>query len=246
MLSDSNKKQFALVELEKLLSLWGKNLRDFPEMPIADESNMCLSENMLIDEELAYDKESLKTEHETLRNMQDARVENDIVASSGITPLNPKPQFALTESISQDSDLAELIIRSKLIIWDEVPMMHKHCFVALDKIMRDLLRFVIAGSAGKRFGGKTVVFGGDFRQILLVIPKATRPVVVGTIINSSCMWTNCNVLTLTKNLRLRSLVSEEDIRTVDWFSKWIADIRDEIVGVVMTIHLRSIFWHGFY
>ncbi|XP_031127810.1 uncharacterized protein LOC116029903 [Ipomoea triloba] len=59
MLSDSDKKQFALMELENLLSSWGKSLKDFPEMPIPDESSMGLSENMLIAEELAYDKESL-------------------------------------------------------------------------------------------------------------------------------------------------------------------------------------------
>ncbi|XP_019185983.1 PREDICTED: uncharacterized protein LOC109180728 [Ipomoea nil] len=51
--------------------------------------------------------------------------------------------------------------------------------------MRDLLRFVISGSAEKAFGGKTIVLGFDFKQILHVIPKATRPVVVGANINSS-------------------------------------------------------------
>ncbi|XP_031124230.1 uncharacterized protein LOC116026943 [Ipomoea triloba] len=66
LLSDSDKKQFALVELEKLLSLWGKCLRDFLEMPLPDETSMGLMENMLLAEELAYDKESLKTKHETL------------------------------------------------------------------------------------------------------------------------------------------------------------------------------------
>ncbi|XP_019150066.1 PREDICTED: uncharacterized protein LOC109146848 [Ipomoea nil] len=35
-------------------------------MPIPDKTSMGLSENMLIAEELAYDKESLKAEHETL------------------------------------------------------------------------------------------------------------------------------------------------------------------------------------
>ncbi|XP_019191277.1 PREDICTED: uncharacterized protein LOC109185784 [Ipomoea nil] len=290
VLSDSDKKQFALVELENLLSSWGKSLRDFPEMPIPDESNMGLIENMLIAEELAYDNELLKTEHETLvtkltdeqKNVYDS-VMNDIysnggglffvygyggtcktflwrtlsskirsrgdivlnVASSGIASLllpggrTSHSRFAIplslnedsTCNISQGSDLAELIIRSKLIIWDEAPMTHKHCFEALDKTMRDLLRFAIPGSAEKIFDGKTVVLGGDFRQILPVIPKETRPVVVGATINSSYRWTNCKILRLTKNLRLRSLASDEDRQTVDWFSKWIADIGDGITGV---------------
>ncbi|XP_019152454.1 PREDICTED: uncharacterized protein LOC109149248 [Ipomoea nil] len=105
-----------------------------------------------------------------------------------------------TCNISQGSDLAELIIKSKLIIWDEAPMMHKHRFVALDKTMSDILRFAIHGSAEKTFGGKKVVLA--------------------------------RVLRLTKNLRLRSLASDEDKQTVNWFSKWIADIEGEITGVV--------------
>ncbi|XP_019177861.1 PREDICTED: uncharacterized protein LOC109173057 [Ipomoea nil] len=111
-------------------------------------------------------------------------------------------------------------------------MTHKHYFEASDKIMRDLLRFALPGSAEKTFGGKTIVLGGDFKQILPVISKATRPVVVGANISSSYLWTNCKVLRLTKNLRLQTLASKEDRQTVDWFSKWIADIGDGITRVV--------------
>ncbi|XP_019178356.1 PREDICTED: uncharacterized protein LOC109173570 [Ipomoea nil] len=94
-------------------------------------------------------------------------------------------------------------------------MTHKYCFEALDKTMRDILRFTVPGSDQKTFGGKTVVLGGDFRQILPVIPKM-----------------NCKVLRLTKNLRLQSLASNEDRQAVDWFLRWIADIEDGITGFV--------------
>ncbi|XP_019173254.1 PREDICTED: uncharacterized protein LOC109168728 [Ipomoea nil] len=98
--------------------------------------------------------------------------------------------------------------------------------------MRDILRFTIPGSDQKTFGGKTLVLDGDFRQILPVIPKETRPMVVGATINSSYLWRNCKVLRLTKNLRLQSLASNKDRQTVDWFSRWIADIGDGITGFV--------------
>jgi len=52
------------------------------------------------------------------------------------------------------------------------------------------------------FGGKVVVFGGDFRQILPVIPRGTRSNIVHATINASYLWNHYQVLTLTKNMRL--------------------------------------------
>ncbi|CAH9093247.1 unnamed protein product, partial [Cuscuta europaea] len=63
---------------------------------------------------------------------------------------------------------------TKLIIWDEAPMINKYCYEALDRTMRDILRHSYGCDGSKPFGGKTIVFGGDFRQILPVIPKGSR------------------------------------------------------------------------
>ncbi|KAK6120636.1 hypothetical protein DH2020_045631 [Rehmannia glutinosa] len=57
------------------------------------------------------------------------------------------------------------------------------------------------------FGGKTVVFGGDFRQILHVVPNGSQQDIVNATINASHLWKNCSVLRLTKNMRLQSLDS---------------------------------------
>ncbi|XP_019159998.1 PREDICTED: uncharacterized protein LOC109156599 [Ipomoea nil] len=97
------------------------------------------------------------------------------VASSGIASLllpggrTAHSRFAIQISVNEDSTcnishgspLAELIIKSKLIIWDEAPMMHKFCFEALDRTMRDLLCCKNPSSYEMTFGGKIVVFGGD-------------------------------------------------------------------------------------
>ncbi|XP_019159922.1 PREDICTED: uncharacterized protein LOC109156523 [Ipomoea nil] len=58
-------------------------------------------------------------------------------------------------------------------------MMHKFFFEALDRSMRDIMRAKNPNSLDMTFGGKTVVLGGDFRQILPVIPKGTRQDIVG-------------------------------------------------------------------
>ncbi|XP_019172653.1 PREDICTED: uncharacterized protein LOC109168053 [Ipomoea nil] len=107
------------------------------------------------------------------------------VASSGIASLllpggrTAHSRFAIPIAVNEDStcnirngsELAELLVQTKLIIWDEAPMMHKFCFEALDRTMRDLMRFINPRSSDMTFGGETVVLGGDFRQILPVIPK---------------------------------------------------------------------------
>ena len=41
-------------------------------------------------------------------------------------------------NVSASSELAELLRATELIVWDEAPMMHKHCFEAVDRTLRDL------------------------------------------------------------------------------------------------------------
>ncbi|XP_076911125.1 uncharacterized protein LOC143568997 [Bidens hawaiensis] len=96
------------------------------------------------------------------------------VASSGIASLllfggrTAHSRFHIPINLNEDSscvmergsDEAELLEKTKLIIWDEAPMTHKHTFQALDKSCKDVLK------SNSLFGGKVVVFGGDFRQIL--------------------------------------------------------------------------------
>lgn len=45
-------------------------------------------------------------------------------------------------------------------------MTHKHAFEALDRSLRDIMRLNNLMNADLQFGGITVVFGGDFRQVL--------------------------------------------------------------------------------
>ncbi|CAH9133135.1 unnamed protein product [Cuscuta epithymum] len=107
-------------------------------------------------------------------------------------------------------------------------MMHKYCFEALDRSLRDILRFTDSNSAENPFGGKTVVFGGDFRQILPVVTKGTRQNIVNATINSSYIWHVCLVLRLTKNMRLQSLTDDSEYEDLLEFAKWILSLGDGI------------------
>ncbi|GJY55913.1 DNA helicase PIF1, ATP-dependent [Tanacetum coccineum] len=110
------------------------------------------------------------------------------VASSGIAALlleggrTAHSRFAIPINILEDSmchipadsHLADLIRKAKLIIWDEAPMIQSYCYEAFDRTLRDICRSDPSEPSNRVFGGKVVLFGGDFRQILPVIPNASR------------------------------------------------------------------------
>ncbi len=43
-------------------------------------------------------------------------------------------------NITQQMKVAELVRKVDLIIWDEVPMMHRRAFDAVDRTLRDLMQ----------------------------------------------------------------------------------------------------------
>lgn len=100
--------------------------------------------------------------------------------------------------IKQGSNLVELIVNTKLIIWDEAPMINRMCIKAINKSFRDIMQFSNPNSANQPFGGKIVVFGGDFKQIFPVIPKETKQDTVFSSINTSYFLDYCKVMRLTR------------------------------------------------
>ncbi|GKD22369.1 ATP-dependent DNA helicase PIF1-like protein [Tanacetum coccineum] len=67
----------------------------------------------------------------------------------------------------------------------------------------------------------TMVFGGDFRQVLPVIPKGSRQDIV-----KSYLWDHCKVLKLTANMRLTVGVSPKDVCEIRDFTEWILKVED--------------------
>jgi hypothetical protein len=72
-------------------------------------------------------------------------------------------------AFTKQSGIAKLIQAASIIIWDEASMTKRQAVEALDKSMRDIMDI-----PNLPFGGKTVIFGGDFRQILPIVLKSTR------------------------------------------------------------------------
>ena len=135
-----------------------------------------------------------------------------VVASSGIAalllnggitahsafkiPLDIQPNS--TCSFSTQSKTAQSIREASLLIWDEAPMSHRHIFEAVDRSFRDIL------DTEQPFGGLPVVLGGDFRQILPVVPRGSQAQVEdASLKRSSAIWPRVTVMKLTDNMRVK-------------------------------------------
>jgi ATP-dependent DNA helicase PIF1 len=128
-----------------------------------------------------------------------------------------------TCNIDHSDELAGLLKQTKLIIWDEAPMAHRYCFEALDATLKDVMSSY--SNSETVFGGKVVVFGGDFRQILPVVPRGSRSDIVHSSINASTIWEEAEVLTLTQNMRLQSSSNSSDSREeISEFSEWLLKV----------------------
>ncbi|XP_059221065.1 uncharacterized protein LOC131995857 [Stomoxys calcitrans] len=106
-------------------------------------------------------------------------------------------------SISKQSNTGKLIRDCSLIVWDEATMSNKTSVEALDRTMRDLR------SKNAPMGGCTILFSGDFRQILPVVPRGTRADEINASLKRSNLWPYVNKLELKTNMRL-SLSSREN------------------------------------
>lgn len=132
-----------------------------------------------------------------------------------------------TCGIKQNTHLAELMKEARMIIWDEAPMTQRYAFEALDKTLRDILGYENPENRSRIFGGMTVLLGGDFRQILPVIPKAKRSEVIEACINRSELWKACKVFTLTRSMRVNEYTENGNIDTQKQeFNKWVLDVGD--------------------
>ena len=129
--------------------------------------------------------------------------------------------------IKKKTDLAQLLELTSLIVWDEAPMNNQCCFEALDRSLRDVLTNGNDLPNDKPFGGKSVLLGGDFRQILPIIPGGIKEDIVHASLCISVLWSKFKVLTLTENMRLSSNgLSNDQKKELAIFANWILAIGD--------------------
>ena len=86
----------------------------------------------------------------------------------------------------------------------------------VDRTLQDVL------NNEKPSGRITVVFGGDFRQILPVKIKGTREVTVSASLQKSHLWRKIKVLSLTENMHL----ARNPENATYMYAQWLLDVGD--------------------
>ncbi|XP_022875759.1 uncharacterized protein LOC111394233 [Olea europaea var. sylvestris] len=171
----------ALQDISSILESLGKNINDYGIVPFSiniDENKRL--RRMVIEETTDLDIKkgcvcatSLNIEQQFA---YDAIMEKVNSESSGVffidglggTGRTTHSRFKITletigevsYSVSKQSSLGTLLKMFRLIIWDEAPMVNRFAVETVDKMLRDIIDCTLP------FGGKVVVLGEDFRQVL--------------------------------------------------------------------------------
>jgi ATP-dependent DNA helicase PIF1 len=98
--------------------------------------------------------------------------------------------------LNTNSPVAKLILEAVAIVWDEAGMHPSYGFEAVDRLCRDITKI------DRPFGGKTIICGGDFRQVLPVIPKASKSSTLDQTLKRSRLWTLFRKFKLVQNMRV--------------------------------------------
>ena len=115
-------------------------------------------------------------------------------------------------NIGKNSELGDLLRQVTLLIWDEVPMQHRFCFEAVDRMLQDIR------SDNRLFGGLPIVMGGDFAQILPVVCRGTSTTIVGACIQRFYIGPRLSLLFLWQNMRLLHNTNNRE------FATWLQEL----------------------
>ena len=110
----------------------------------------------------------------------------------------PVPREHVPWRVTARTGKGQVLIRARLLLWDEVVTAPGGALDAADACLRDLCQI------DQPFGGKIVVLGGDLRQTLPVLEHADRPEIVANSITGSAVWTSGQMQRLTLDANIRA------------------------------------------
>ncbi|XP_058789934.1 ATP-dependent DNA helicase pif1-like [Phymastichus coffea] len=108
----------------------------------------------------------------------------------------PVPMFNDSSSnIKIQSNEGKILKNTKVFIWDEAPMAPRYAL----EIVNRTLKYIMNNDLP--FGGKIMVLGGDFRQLLPIKVHGTRNEILNLSIKNSELWPLFSIFYLQTNMR---------------------------------------------
>ena len=88
----------------------------------------------------------------------------------------------ICSSIIEGTFAYRQLIETNVMFIDEISMVSKPCIEFIDELLKSIMK------STEPFGGKIIVTGGDFRQILPVLPNAGKSEIIQNSIIKSDVW----------------------------------------------------------
>ncbi|PLW30554.1 hypothetical protein PCANC_26008 [Puccinia coronata f. sp. avenae] len=120
--------------------------------------------------------------------------------------------------VDDDSLLASILAAAELIIWDEVVKFPMNCINAVERTLQRVAQ------CNKPFGGKVVIFSGDFRQTLPVVKYNKFPPLYLATLRSSKLWKCVEEFQLTENMRLAEALNGPSNHENEAFAKTLLQL----------------------
>lgn len=172
------------------------------------------------------------------------------VSSSGVSALlllhgsTAHSTFKLPINIGEDSTCnlngrdkkSRAIIEAPIIVWDEISMQHKHCIEAVDRSLWHICR------TDAQIGGKSLIFSGDFRQTLPIIPNGSLSDQKKASFKGSSLWRLVKRFRLTTDLRLRENEGNTS-KDLTNYAEWLLKLGDGSLqisnrSIVLLTHMK--------
>ncbi|XP_067216604.1 uncharacterized protein [Linepithema humile] len=152
----------AYIQINNMLCTEGKSLADFPQMEQLLETELLNEENDYVIFEQAMEIAKIRKKHVC------AMAFTGIAATLLPAGKTVHKTFGLsvplfadsTSAIKIQSKEAQYLKNTDIFIWDEAPMSPRYALEIMDRTLRDIMNNNLP------FGGKIVLLGGDFRQLL--------------------------------------------------------------------------------
>ncbi|CEM06285.1 unnamed protein product [Vitrella brassicaformis CCMP3155] len=130
-----------------------------------------------------------------------------------------------SSNIAKQTARARILKEAAIIVIDEITQLHMDALDIINRLLQDIME------NSRPFGGKTVVFTGDFRQCVPVVPHASDAQAFAASVKAAPVWASVRRLQLDINMRIQRLITEgEDPSEYEAWAAFLLDVGNGTIG----------------